>query len=96
MVVRLGKSEISMLVSLVTLEIEKRTGAENSPLSYCQRLRGIRDKLLAMLTAADKSPDISGDGLPEFREYARRKYPELDGALITIVEDLIERQREKS
>ncbi|MBA7690960.1 hypothetical protein ES703_99496 [subsurface metagenome] len=31
---------------------------------------------------------------PEFREYARRKYPELDEDLITMIEDLIEHQRE--
>ena len=33
---------------------------------------------------------------PEFREYARRKYPaELDEDLITMIEDLIERRRAK-
>ena len=34
---------------------------------------------------------------PEFREYARRKYPgELDEDLVTMIEDLIERRRGKS
>jgi transcriptional regulator with XRE-family HTH domain len=33
---------------------------------------------------------------PEFREYARRMYPdELDDDLITMIEDLIERRRQK-
>jgi transcriptional regulator with XRE-family HTH domain len=33
---------------------------------------------------------------PEFREYARQKYPkELDEDLITMIEDLIERRRER-
>ena len=33
---------------------------------------------------------------PEFREYARRKYPaELDEDLITMIEDLIERRRDR-
>ena len=33
---------------------------------------------------------------PEFREYARRKYPaELDEDLITMIEDLIERRRKR-
>jgi len=33
---------------------------------------------------------------PEFREYARQKYPdELDDDLITMIEDLIERRRQK-
>ncbi len=33
---------------------------------------------------------------PEFREYALQKYPELDEDLITMIEDLIERRREKT
>jgi len=33
---------------------------------------------------------------PEFREYARQKYPsELDEDLVTMIEDLIERRRQK-
>ena len=32
--------------------------------------------------------------LPEFREYVREKYPELDEDLITMIEDLIKRQKE--
>ncbi len=32
--------------------------------------------------------------LPEFREYARRKYPELDEDLLTMIEDLIERVKQ--
>jgi len=38
----------------------------------------------------------SSNKLPEFREYARQKYPnELDEDLITMIEDLIERGRRK-
>jgi hypothetical protein len=33
--------------------------------------------------------------LPEFRDYIQEKYPELDEDLITMFEDLIERQRER-
>ncbi|GAI54917.1 unnamed protein product, partial [marine sediment metagenome] len=33
--------------------------------------------------------------LPEFREYAERKYPELDEDLITMIEDLIEREKQR-
>jgi len=33
-------------------------------------------------------------GLPEFREYARRKYPELDEDTITMIEDLIRARNE--
>ena len=32
--------------------------------------------------------------LPEFREYARKKYPELGEDLITMIMDLIERQKQ--
>jgi len=42
-------------------------------------------------------PVKSSSNLPEFREYARQKYPnELDEDLITMIEDLIERQRAKT
>ena len=44
-------------------------------------------------------PGVAETGLPEwpeFREYARQKYPdELDEDLITMIEDLIERRRQK-
>ena len=32
--------------------------------------------------------------LPEFREYTRKKYPELNEDIITMIEDLIERQKQ--
>ena len=38
---------------------------------------------------------IRAPDLPEFREYASRKYPELDEDLITMIEDLIEREKER-
>lgn len=35
--------------------------------------------------------------LPDFREYVKRKYPrELDDDLVTLIEDLIERRRERN
>ncbi len=34
-------------------------------------------------------------GLPEFREYARVKYPELDEDVVTMIADLIEREKGK-
>jgi len=40
------------------------------------------------------APEVkSSNKLPEFRQYARQKYPELDEDLITMIEDLIERRR---
>lgn len=45
-------------------------------------------------------PEIAKDACddwPEFRQYARRKYPaELDEDIITMIEDLIERRRHKT
>ena len=40
--------------------------------------------------------NLSDEELPNFREYVRRKYgEELDEDLITMIEDLIERQRQR-
>jgi transcriptional regulator with XRE-family HTH domain len=50
-----------------------------------------------VLSMAGHLPDVVQTvpaGWPEFREYARRKYPtELDEDTITVIEDLIERRR---
>jgi len=50
-----------------------------------------------VLSIAGHLPMIAEEAIPEwpeFREYARRKYPnELDDDLITMIEDLIERRR---
>lgn len=55
--------------------------------------------LQEVLSAAGHLTDVSNvDALswPEFREYAQEKYPdELDEDLITMIEDLIERRRQK-
>ena len=52
-----------------------------------------------ILFIAGHLPRIAEEGVvswPEFRDYARQKYPtELDEDLITMIEDLIERRREK-
>jgi transcriptional regulator with XRE-family HTH domain len=52
-----------------------------------------------VLSIAGHLPSLPGQGppeWPEFREYARRKYPgELDDDLITMIEDLIERRRSR-
>ena len=46
--------------------------------------------------APEGQPVKSSNKWPEFREYARQKYPnELDEDLITMIEDLIERRRAK-
>jgi transcriptional regulator with XRE-family HTH domain len=52
-----------------------------------------------VLSMAGHLPDVTQTvpaGWPEFREYARRKYPdELDEDTITVIEDLIERRRDR-
>jgi len=52
-----------------------------------------------VLSIADHLPRIAEKvptEWPEFREYARQKYPsELDEDLITMIEDLIERRRKR-
>ncbi|MBA7522834.1 hypothetical protein ES705_14954 [subsurface metagenome] len=74
-----------------------------------QGKRGINQKFIIGATKAfpgynldnlfyvDSGPAVkSSNKWPEFREYARQKYPnELDEGLITMIEDLIERQRAK-
>ena len=36
-----------------------------------------------------------GSELPEFRDYAHEKYPYLDEDMVTMIEDLIKRQKER-
>ena len=90
MAVKLEKSDISMLVSLVALEMGRCGGTTDENPGYHERLLGIRDKLLAMLANLGESPGSGNGDLPEFREYARTKYgAELDEDIITMFEDLI-------
>ena len=44
---------------------------------------------------SEGQPVKSSNKLPEFREYALQKYPELDEDLFTMIEDLIKRRRAK-
>jgi transcriptional regulator with XRE-family HTH domain len=66
----------------------------------CQRLAeygGVPvEKILAIAGHLPRVAEKPAAEWPEFREYARRKYPtELDEDLITMIEDLIERRRAK-
>ena len=49
----------------------------------------------SVVPGSGASSIICASDLPEFREYASRKYPELDEDLITMIEDLIEREKER-
>jgi len=54
------------------------------------------NQLLSICGHLSDSVEESPLTLPEFREYARRKYPaELDEDIIAMVEDLIERRRQR-
>ena len=66
----------------------------------CQRLADFSGvPLQKVLAVAGHMPGVAerpAAEWPEFREYARHKYPaELDEDLITMIEDLIERRRAK-
>ena len=54
------------------------------------------EKVLNITGHLPRVANTALSGWPEFREYARYKYPrELDDDLITMIEDLIERKRGK-
>jgi len=73
------------------------SGADVPNTRSCQRLAeysGVPvEKIVGHLPRVSEKPRVEW---PEFREYARHKYPvELDEDLITMIEDLIERRRAK-
>lgn len=54
------------------------------------------EKILSIVGHLPRVADNPPENWPEFREYARNKYPtELDEDLVTMIEDLIERRRAK-
>lgn len=94
MMVDLDKTDITTIVSLVALELARCTETDHDGGTYRQQLIGIQTKLLSAFETRETSN--AGDGeLPEFREYAQRKYPaELDDDVITMVEDVIQMRRQ--
>ncbi|MBA7580277.1 hypothetical protein ES708_22168 [subsurface metagenome] len=75
------------------------SGKDRPSLVSCVRLANYAGvPLERVLSAAGYSmpPEKAANELPEFREYARSKYPrELDDDLVTLIEDLIERRRKR-
>jgi transcriptional regulator with XRE-family HTH domain len=76
------------------------SGQDKPSVVSCQRLAEYSGMPInKILSAAGYMPDIKGaapEEWPEFRDYARLKYGnELDEDLIIMIEDLIERKREK-
>ncbi len=54
------------------------------------------EKVLSVVGHISRVAEVKSPEWPEFREYARKMYPqELDEDLITMIEDLIERRRTK-
>jgi len=76
------------------------SGADSPSLHSCRRLAeysGVPvEKILSIVGHLPGIAETGPPEWPEFREYARQKYPnELDEDLITMIEDLIERRRQK-
>jgi transcriptional regulator with XRE-family HTH domain len=75
------------------------SGKDRPSLVSCVRLAKYAEvPLERVLRAAGHSMPIekTTNELPEFREYAKAKYPrELDDDLVTLIEDLIDRRRKR-
>lgn len=76
------------------------SGKDVPGVQSCQRLADISGMPVEkVLCSAGHLPSLTRKApadWPEFREYARRKYPnELDEDLVIMIEDLIERRRQK-
>lgn len=76
------------------------SGEDVPNIRSCQKLSeysGVPvQKILAIVGHLPIVAETPAPDWPEFREYARRKYPnELDEDLIAMIEDLIERRRER-
>ena len=76
------------------------SGADVPNTSSCRRLAeysGVPlEKILSIVGHLPGMAEKESPEWPEFREYARQKYPvELDEDLITMIEDLIERRRQR-
>jgi transcriptional regulator with XRE-family HTH domain len=76
------------------------SGMDTPNTRSCQRLADYSgvpvQKILAIVGHITRVAERPAAEWPEFREYAKHKYPaELDEDLITMIEDLIERRRAK-
>lgn len=76
------------------------SGEDTPSTRSCQRLAeysGVPlEKVLSIVGHLPRVAETGPTEWPEFREYTHQKYPaELDEDLITMIEDLIERRRER-
>ena len=77
------------------------SGADVPSIKSCGRLAeysgAALEKVLSIVGHLPKMAEVGHSEWPEFREYAKQKYPnELDADLVTMIEDLIERRRSRS
>ena len=76
------------------------SGQDIPSIRSCQKLAEysgvLLEKILSIVGHLPVVAETAPAKWPEFREYAQQKYPnELDEDLITMIEDLIERRRQK-
>lgn len=97
---RLLPSQLAKRLGISHATVSRWLAGEDVPsFQSCHRLAeysGVPvEKILSIVGHLPRVAERAAEW-PEFREYARRKYPrELDEDLISMIEDLIERKRAK-
>lgn len=95
------RSQLSADLGLPLYRVGRWLSGEDVPSpGSCEKLADYSGvsllKIMAMAGHLPKTGEAPADRLPEFRDYARLKYPEdLDEALVLSIEGLIERRRER-
>jgi len=94
-------SQLAVNLGVSHATVSRWLSGEDTPnIRSCRRLAeysGVPvEKILSIVGHLPRVAEKASPEWPEFREYARQKYPnELDEDLITMIEDLIERRRER-
>jgi len=94
-------SQLAADLGLSHATVSRWLSGEDAPNTRsCRRLAeysGVPvENILSIVGHLPRVAEIAAPEWPEFREYARQKYPtELDEDLVTMIEDLIERRRQK-
>jgi len=94
-------SQLAVNLGVSHATVSRWLSGEDTPnIRSCRRLAeysGVPvEKILSIVGYLPRVAEKASPEWPEFREYAHQKYPnELDEDLITMIEDLIERRRER-
>jgi transcriptional regulator with XRE-family HTH domain len=94
-------SQLAVDLGISHATVSRWLSGEDIPnTSSCQRLADYSgvpvENILSVVGHITRVSETKATEWPEFREYARKMYPEeLDEDLITMIEDLIERRRAK-